>query len=206
MIRKVTTAEMNQWQRNVQGEAMSREPVLMNLEAATTAHDSGYVEFDLKHRRRRFRVPPVPYRDGVRLLVLDRHVARLQAKLNADEKNEINDDTTLRALAELADTLTELVTLFHALVRPVTLWDRLTWWLQRNPFLTAEANEIGELRRFFSGARTRCRVRWTASIRAPSYLRSTWPMNSRRLSLASAGGWLQGSRVAGTTTASGSAK
>lgn len=206
MIRKVTTAEMDQWQRNVQGEQTSREPVLMNVEAATTAHDSGYIELALKYRTRRFRVPPVPYRDGIRLLALDRHVARLQAKLNADEKNEINDDTTLRALAELAETLTELVTLFRALVRPVTLWDRLTWRVQRNPFIDAEASEIGELRRFFSAARTRCRVRWTASIRAPRYLRSTWPMNSRHLSLGSAGGWLRASHAAGPTTVSGSAR
>lgn len=204
MIRKATTAEMESWQRNVRGDAVAREPVLMNAESVVTLHDTGYIELSLRYRKRQFRVPPIPYRAGLQLLVLDRHLARLQAKLADDERNNIHDASSLRALTELGDTLTEMVRIFYALVRPVTLWDRLTWRARANPFADAEPQEIKMLRDFFCAARTRCRVNLTTPIRAPRRHRSTLPMSWRSLSLGSRGGWMStGTPAAGGITVLG---
>lgn len=150
----------------------AREPWLANLEAATTQHDDG----ELRFRGRRYRIPPVPYRNGLQIHVLDRLVAwcfRELGKLEKEGKTAL-DDALGRWLAEqLAKSYEALAGEYWAVVKPVGLWHRLTWRWRGNPFLDATEQEIKELAQLFLAARTICRVRAVTSIWAPPYLRMT---------------------------------
>lgn len=155
----------------------AREPWLANLEAATTQHDDG----ELRFRGRRYRIPPVPYRNGLQIQVLDRMVAwcyRELGKLEKEGKTAL-DDPLARWLAEQLDKgYDALAAEYWQCVRPLGLWHRVTWWCRGNPFLDPTEVEMGVLAQSFLKARTICRVQVSRSIRAPRYLRTTWPTNS----------------------------
>ena len=144
-------------------EFAPRPPRMANVQVATTLTDPGMLEFRLRYRARRFRVPPRPYAQTMRLAVVR---ARLE---------EIHEETSSEALAEQLALLREAAAIMHQLVRPLSIWDRLTWRLRTNPFEHAEASEFGMLFASFCSARTTCRVRWISSLRAPDRWRTTRP-------------------------------
>lgn len=123
----------------------SRIPEPANHDFALALSQTATLQF----RARRFFVPPVPYPAGIRLTKIYAALKRLGG---ADE----NDADGIRALLEVME---EAVDLFWALVKPVTLWDRLLWRVRSNPFLHCTEQEIGELIGFFFVCRTRSRVR-----------------------------------------------
>jgi len=172
------------------------EPTLLNADAATQAHDLGYILLFLKYRARHFRVPPVPYRAGLQLMVLDRQIARLRRRLKEEPEN-------VEALVEMEAAMTATADLWWGLVEPVGWFDRLTWRWRENPFLGMEAREFMELRGFFFAARTRCRVLTVSSIRVPHRARSIWRRKWRGLSTSfRSGSGRTGSRAAGVITGS----
>lgn len=193
MIRKTPLEQFAKVVDELRGEMAQDQPAVLNVEQATTMHDPGYIVLHLRWRKRVFTVPPVPYRAALRLFALDAMLRRLREELR-------RDDTNLTVVAAMEPVVEEMVAIFHALVRPATWLDRLTWRWRANPFRSAEAHEINVLRDFFCAARTRCRVQWASSSRAPLWMRSTWPPNSRHMFTGSLRGVLLGSRAAGDTT------
>ncbi|HYC31120.1 MAG TPA: hypothetical protein VEB59_02470 [Gemmatimonadales bacterium] len=155
---------------------LDQTPEPRNLALALSLGEAEVLQF----RNRVFRVPPVPYPSGLRLQAILRRLERLKG-LPEDEA----------MLTELLGLLHEAVQLFHSLVRPATLWDRLFWRLRANPFLHATETEVGELLGFFSVCRTSSSVRppnATPAVRSPSL---TSPTTSRPSFSVSAGrrGW-----------------
>jgi hypothetical protein len=186
-IHRSPQAVLDKVQMQMAGEARFRpESTLANIEAATQGHDWGVLFF----RRRHFWVPPVPYRQGLWLLALDQELRRLGDAPNTKQN-------ILQAMA----VVKEMLNIFHTLVRPRTRFDKLFWRWRDNPFLHAEMGEINVLRNFFCSARTTSSVRALRSIRAPSFLRRTWPTPSRSLSIGTQRGWdLTETPAAGLTT------
>jgi hypothetical protein len=168
------------------------EALLANMEAATSEHDIHL----LQYRKRKFRVPPTPYREGLWLLGLDQELRRLS-----------KSESTPADVEQAVRVVFEIVTIFHALVRPYTLFDRLFWRWRTNPFLHAEMHEINALRNFFCSARTTLPVRATPMTIKPMFLRRTWPMQKRKLLLGSlVGSMRMETLVAGDTSLSGQAQ
>lgn len=150
------------------------EPTVANVESATTEHSHGLV----RYRGRVFRVPPVPYKQGLWLLALDQELRRLNNML----ANEENIRHTVAVIASMLEV-------FHSLVRPDTLYDRLTWRWRDNPFLHAEINEVNELTRFFCLTRMSLPIEGSVAIRAPQFISWTWPMRRPRLLIGIHAGW-----------------
>jgi hypothetical protein len=180
VIRRRTEQELRQAQAVLREQISDdgpggQEPTLLNLQAALQPHETGYVELELRYRTRRFRVPPVPWRDGLRMLVLDRHIARLNKTLTTDA-------ASVARLVELEYVMLRMVETWKRLVRPMGWWDRLTWRWQGNPFEDVNPFEFRALRDFFCDARMRCRVRVASSIRAAGRPTSIWRTSWRGLS------------------------
>lgn len=168
------------------GQQAQREPPLTNVEAATTPHDEGRLEY----RGRTYRVPPIRWRTRLELAALDEELRRLGLRLGAGV-----DVPTLR---RVRDVVTEMLNLFGTLI----IWH---WWQVRNPLLDADEEEFRLMRSFFLTARTRCRVVAVRSVRAPHWLRTTWPPASAGLQVGLRAGWPAPSPAAGLTSRSASA-
>jgi hypothetical protein len=148
-----------------------------NVGMATTLHDEGA----LLYRGRLYRVPPVPWRHGVRLMALDFEYRQLMAY---EPKGEVAEQFYRVAL--------ELVTLLSLLVRPVAWGERLRRALARHPapvFADAELEELEALRSFFSPARTKSPVYGWASVRAPAWCQPTSLSPSAPLLIGIRAGW-----------------
>lgn len=142
-------------------------PLLKNVEAALILADPASLELILPYRRRRFRVPPVSYRDGLALNALEVELAILERAKDIDAEN----------LRKRLEILIDSVAIMWRLVRPIGWWERLTWRWRANPFEHAEAAELGRLFAFFCSARPTTTITWTSSARAglPSRWQSIWP-------------------------------
>lgn len=134
----------------------------VNLGTVLTLDADGELDMVLNHRQRRFRVPPVGFRDGLVLAELQAELQRLEENTPADARERV---AQLRA--ELA-VLKDAAALMHRLIRPLTWWDRLTWRWRGNPFTDVEAAELQRLFGFFCSARTSSRLTWNWNSRAPS--------------------------------------
>lgn len=213
MIRDLDPKDFAAAQAEILGDLTSNEPRLANLEAVTTLHDPGELEMVptrgllLRFRARRFRVPPVPYREGLQLLFLDRHISWCWAEVARwrQQNVPITDDRVKPVLRELERALTELVDLYWQLIRPLTWVDRLFWRWRENPFAHVTHGEVEALKDFFSAARRMCPLRMIASIRAPSYLQRISPPRSAVLPLAFRDGYFQRAATNGRGTPAASA-
>lgn len=159
-----------------------------NVEAATTLHD----EARLYYRGRWYRVPRVPFREGIWLQALDFEWRQLGVM-----------EPTTEVLEQTLKVATAIVDLGWRLVRRPPLWRLLR--PRFNPFADAERDEIDALLHFFSAARTISPVGWVASVRAPSWVLPTSPTTSAGLRIGSHAGWRRrASPVATATSSSGS--
>lgn len=164
------------------------ESTVANVEAATTEHD----EYLLRYRARVFRVPPVPYKQGLWLLALDQELRRL-GKLEATQEN----------VSRTYVVVEDMLTIFHQLVRPHSLFDKLFWRWRANPFLHAEIGEINVMRGFFCSARTNSSVALTSLSRAPRFLPQIWPRQRPGSPIGILAGWdRMDTPVAGDITSS----
>lgn len=97
----------------------------------------------------RYRVPPVPYRLGIKLQGLLRDLTELkEGELRWEDQQAV-----------LQRILRESVALFRRCIQPVSRWRRLLWPVLPNPFETASEAEVGQLLAYFSMCRTSSRVR-----------------------------------------------
>lgn len=120
------------------------EHSLQNVDAAMALDQTSVV----RYRGRGYRVPPVPYDQGLQL-------QRLHLELLALTKDEAPE--TAEQLEQVLVILQDLLPLFKQLCRPTALFERLTWrW--RRPFDDASQSELGELLGFFSACRTKSTV------------------------------------------------
>lgn len=106
------------------------------------------------------RLPPISFRDGMRLNQLWIRMAKLS---NVDELDE-------KTIAECSALFHEVVTLLGRLVRPVG-WIRAIAWrcgFRRNPFGNATEREVPALVGFFSTCRTNTPVRLSHTQRTTS--------------------------------------
>jgi hypothetical protein len=152
--------------------AALRQPPPANVEAATTAHDEGLVEY----RGRVYRLRPVDYRTGLRLQVLDFELKQLHLH-----------QPTPEVAAQALLVLDAMIALLDALViRP--WWHRLLrrrWSL----FHDAEEGELRALAGFFSPARMRFPVSVRGSVRAPAWVQPTWQTGSPSSRVGIRAGW-----------------
>lgn len=184
-LKLMSAAEMEADQRAFREQVAKREPWLANLRAATVdAHDDGGLLF----RDRGYTVPPIRYAVGQRIEGLDRHIARCGRELKEMEeagRTSFEADAGVRHLTvERARSYEQLAAIYRDCVRPVGWWARLTWRWRENPFFDATEQEIEDLAAFFREARTISHVKALESIRAPLFLRSTFPPTAGPLSLA----------------------
>jgi len=161
-------------QQHIAEERPRQEPTLANIEAATTEHSPML----LRYRGRVFLVPPVPYRQGLWLLALDQELRRLQVL-----------QSTVENIRHTMNTISQVLAIFHQLVRPVTWFDRLVWRWRANPFLHAEVHELQELLRFFCLTRTSSPIGAVLAFREPHFISWTWPMRKPRLPIGIHAGW-----------------
>lgn len=164
MLVAIPEAQLEAYSREIQREFEGPPPQPANVEAAITLADSSL----LTYRRRRFRVPPIPARQGFMLRALE-------ARLGLVERGELSRENLRERLA----LLEEMVALMWVLVQPLGWWDRLTWRWRANPFRTADAGELVVLLNFFFAARTTTTVSWIWSDRAPHRWNTTWPPTSQ---------------------------
>ena len=112
----------------------------------------------LPYRGRVFRVPPVPAPLGWRL-------DDIRQRLEWMAKEDITPANRLEHYQRRMDLFVEALDLFGALVRPLTLLDRLTWWLQvrfRPPFRAPNDpndREFSDLMGFFWLCRMKSSIR-----------------------------------------------
>jgi hypothetical protein len=144
-------------------EAVHNEPPAANVAAATTLHDPGAVTF----RRWTFQVPPIPFRQALWLEALGQDLSRLVVVMA-----EVADSTLVRRA--ILVTLERMADVMWAMVRRPWWW-RFVYRPSFNPFRDGEQAELEALTRFFSGARTRCRVGTRLSVRAPRWCQPTTP-------------------------------
>lgn len=111
-------------------------PVLKNGETVLGLALPDHLDF----MGRRYAVPPVPYRAGMRILEIRREI-------------EDADDF------ETARLFDEAVALFKRLVVPESRIRRWLWRWWPNPFRYVSDTEVGHLLGFFSACRTKSRVR-----------------------------------------------
>ncbi len=155
----ISDEQMAAVQADLLRQADREQPPFANVDVTTTLHDDG----ELIYRGRRFRVPPIPYRQGVRLQALDLEWRTLGAH-----------EPTPDVLAAIQHVVAAMLTLFAGLVAR-------RWWQARAPFVDAELEEIRDLRDFFWQAQTRSRVVARDSVAAPHWLQPT-PWNSSPVS------------------------
>jgi hypothetical protein len=136
-IRPVSQEGVNRVQKHLREQL--RDPEVKNGAPVRRLSLPDHIEF----MRRRYEVPPVPYRKGTRLLEIRR---------------EMKDADDVRAV-KLVD---EAVALFRELVVPEGRIRRALWRWWPNPFRYASDQEVGELLGFFSLCRTKSRVRHIA--------------------------------------------
>jgi hypothetical protein len=162
-IEPIPQEELDRYQADRLAEAIAETPPIANIEAVTTLHDDGEVVY----RGWRFRVPPIPFRQAIRLEALNADLQRLGMVRPPD-------DLLYRAIVV---TLTRMADVMWAMIRPP--W----WWRfrhgRKNPLLDAERSELEALGAFFWRARTRSLVATRASVRAPRWSQpipgSPWP-------------------------------
>lgn len=126
------------------------------------------VDSILSYRSIRYRVPPVGYKDGLRLQKLYRRSEEI-ARAARSEKHPagVDDDVTEADLSELYG---EMAALFHSLVRPTTIFQRVFWRWLPNPFANVTEADVIKLMGFFFTCRTKSTVR---SSSAQSHQNST---------------------------------
>lgn len=105
----------------------------------------------LHYRKRTFRVPSVPFAPGARLQWLRSQFMRFQ-----------NRELTEGEWLEYGGYVKEALDAMYVMLRPFSLWDKLTWRLRDNPLLDADAAEVGAMMDFFSLCQMRSRVRHDA--------------------------------------------
>lgn len=158
--------------RQLVGTGISRP---RNVNLATNLRGDTFFTF----RGRPFRVPPVPYNLGAQLQA-NYMVIHEMGKL---EDEEANRPEQIQRYKEIA---ADCVALFHLLVKPMRLGDRLFWRYLSNPFGNASDLEVGELLSFFSLCRTRSGVQlrggsaltpspsiWTSQMSSPTLSSTT---------------------------------
>jgi hypothetical protein len=185
-IYRTPKAQYDAVQERLKTQQPRFEESIANIELATTEHD----DIVLAYRGRRFLVPPVPYKQGLWLLALEQELRRMHA-LQATKEN----------ILHTMHIVLEMVTIFHKLVRPLTLFDRIVWPWRANPFLHAEMQEIQALKSFFCTSRTNLTISAIVAIRAPRFVSWTWPMRKPHLPIGIHAGWhRQETLAAGDTT------
>jgi hypothetical protein len=105
-------------QAEFQEQVAQLEPWMANAESAEYDHEDGI----LPYRGRRYRVPPVPYRIGVRIYCLERLVDwchRESKKLEKDGKNALNDPFARWVDTQLVELYPQLAALYWRCVRPL---------------------------------------------------------------------------------------
>lgn len=140
MIRPISEAQLEQVQAELRHRERERGPQTANAGTVLALAEAGAVFF----RGVPWRVPPVSYRDGIRLQQLGDRLAALALAGAPDAEQEA--------------VITEMVIAFRGLVRPVG-WRRLLGRLLPNPFRRASEAEVGQLLAFFTLCRTRSSVR-----------------------------------------------
>jgi hypothetical protein len=160
----------------------SKEPWLANGAAALTVHDPGL----LTYRGKKYLVPPVSYKLGQTINLLDRHYTRLEReikRLEGEGKTAPQHPGAMVLWVEKAQTYQALSPLYRQGCRPRDLRERIRWLWTKDPFGDATEKEIEDLAQVFRAARTTSRVKLQGSIRAPQFLQWTWPPSVLPLSL-----------------------
>lgn len=114
-----------------------------------------YADSILFFRGWRLRVPPIEYREGVRMNALWRDFAAM-AK-DKDEGGAEKDDAYLALLRQMAECYRRVVT-------PKGWIQKVMWRFARNPFLKMTEGDVGKLMGFFFA----CRMRSSALMLDPS--------------------------------------
>jgi hypothetical protein len=125
----------------------ARGPAVVNVAPALAVAGGGADE--LVFRGRTYRVPPTPFGEGLRLLEI---AARIEAL------GEFREHGPVTMLAHLQTQMTAAMALCWSLVRPAW-YPRFLWRWRRNPFLSADLEEVREILGFFGQRRTRSLAR-----------------------------------------------
>lgn len=140
MLRRLTEAQLEHAQAELRGEQRPDAPEIANAATVLGLGEAGVLFF----RGRAFRVPPVGYREGVRLQQLADRLAALALAAAPDD--------------EQVEAIDEMIAAFARLAHPVG-WRGWLRALLPNPFRHASEVEVGQLLAFFSHCRTRSSVR-----------------------------------------------
>ena len=135
-------------EQGIAEEGTTPPPAQRNVREVLDLGTTLYVSF----RGRAYGVPPLPWREGQRLVAAYGEALRLPALISPAER-----ETYTRVMGEITDTLWRNT-------RPVGwFWRALKrLGLLRNPFAAASDAELGELLDFFLASRTK----HTGSVRA----------------------------------------
>lgn len=148
-------------QPNVTAQIPRRPSMQRNVEEVLSLGDVRYFTFGHKGHYRGFRVPPVPFKLGQR--VLDAHVTalRLAQQVALTGKQNLSD--------EYYAELDKLAGLLWKHIRPIGKIRRVLWRLRllRNPFRSASEGEIKDVTAFF------LRGRMTSSVQSISEMEAS---------------------------------
>ncbi len=169
-IQPVPEEQLRSTQDELLRRALDRAGPVVNLQAATTAHDT----LRLKYHGRWYTVPYVRFRAYLELVTLRSKLTLAWASLDREQPQP-------EVLGEILTLSTTALDIMGTLIK----W---RWWQVRNPLADAEPEEFEALLDFFSTARTRSPVRADPSTRAHPYFRQTWATRWPILSLTSPDG------------------
>lgn len=170
-VYRIAPEKMAEVQETLRRNAVAEDRPPANVEAATTAHDPGWLEY----RGRRYRVPPVPWRIALELrqlrILYDRTVTLHRDTLESEPE----------VLRELLGYVEEILVTMARLVSRPWWWRLLHPRAPWNPFADAHEYEVATLLSFFSMCPTTSIVRaaW-GSAASPRY-RRMWPTPSASL-------------------------
>jgi hypothetical protein len=125
---------------------------------------------ELWFRGRRFRVPPVGFKDGAELSEIETkfyNFAVQEKRLAALKEGGDQIDVPYEMLKDQLELMEKTVALFRKLVRPWGAIERLLWPFLSNPFEAATETEVGQLLGFFWSCRRKSGVRFTSVQRMP---------------------------------------
>ena len=181
----VRAIEAGNRERRAQLRRENLPPRLVNMAAALASEVTA-----LDWKGIYLRIPPVPYREGLRLEALRMRGLQLQHDMEAladrieeaEKRGERDVDAEQERFLGLQQEEAihdEACRIMKRLVRPRALHQRIAWKLLPNPFRDASAQEMAELFSFFLICRTKSRIRSSgAQVDAPSSTQETGSLTS----------------------------
>lgn len=140
---------VGQTRQAVSGKVIARQAMQRNVEEVLSLGSIRYITFN----DRTFRIPPVPYKKGQKVL-------NLQIKILADAKQVALTGDKI-AMQAFYKKHREMAKLLWSHIRPMGKINRLLWrcGLTKNPFTVASEQEMKDIVDFFLAARMMSSVR-----------------------------------------------